>query len=102
MISKETAQSIAIAYREIETAEKLLERVKETVDKTVIKDIRDVFGRATHSLQLGVPNGDSSQRLFDVPYTLAVPVIEAHIAHHHAILSALSEKAAIESGAIQP
>jgi hypothetical protein len=93
LISKETATDIALAYRELEAAEKLLTDVREASENFRHKDIRDAFGRVQHGLQLGVPSGDNSTRLFNVPYPLAIPVIETHIAHHKAKLAALSEKA---------
>lgn len=96
LISKETATDIALTYRELESAEKLLLGVREAVQQTSPKDLRDVFGRSVQGLQLGVPSGDNSTRLFNVPHSLAIPVIETHIAHHKAKLSTLSEKARIE------
>lgn len=99
LISKETATDIAIAYGELGAAEKLLTDVREAMDKSGHKDIRDAFGRVQHGLQLGVPSGDNGHRLFNVPYPLAVPVIEAHIAQQRARISALSEKARHELAA---
>lgn len=97
-ISKQTAMDIALAYREIEAAEGLLNDVREAMDQFGRKptDIRDAFGRVQHGLQLGVPSGDNGHRLFNVQYSLAVPVIEAHIAHQKAKLAALTEKARAE------
>lgn len=95
-ISKETATDIALAYREIETAEKLLEDVKAAMDRFRPTDLRDAFGRRQGGLQLGVPSGQDGHRLFNVPYSLAEPIIGAHIAHHRACLQALSLKAAEE------
>ncbi|MBD3762595.1 hypothetical protein [Rhizorhabdus sp.] len=96
MISKETATDIALARREVETATKLLEDVRMALDKYQPEDLRDAFGRRQTGLQLGVPSGQNGHRLYDVPYGLAVPVIEAHIAHHRACIAALSLKAAAE------
>lgn len=98
-ISKETATAIAYAYREVETARDLLEKITEALSRREHPDIRDAFGRQPRGLELGVPSSDTSRRLFDVPYTLAKPIIEAHIAHHESIISALSEKAVIEVSA---
>ncbi len=94
MISKQTATDIAYAYREIDVAEKLLEQIAETIGRhdIPVPDIRDDFGRLQGGLQLGVPSG-SGHRLFNVPWSLAKPVIEAHVAHHKAKIAALTEKA---------
>lgn len=97
MISYETALAIAQAYREVETAEKLLAEIADTVSQSrAAPEIRDAFGRRQDGLQLGVPNGSNGHRLFNVPWSLAKPVIEAHIASQKAIITALGEKAHIE------
>ena len=97
MISYETATAIAYAYREIETAEKLLGEIEEAVSRREQPDIRDAFGRRQDGLQLGVPSGSNGHRLFNVPWTMARPVIEAHIANQRAIVTALNEKARVEA-----
>ena len=103
MITLETARDIAFAYREVETAQRLLAEIKEAMDRRIAPDLRDAFGRHVGGLQLGVPSGNDSRRLFDVPWTLARPIIEAHIAQQKAILVALSERARIEiDGALAP
>jgi hypothetical protein len=99
LISKETAQAIALAYREVDVGEKLLKEVRETIDTSARRptDIRDAFGRVQHGLQLGVPSGDSGQRLFNVPYPLAIPIIEAHVAQQRALIATLTTLAQIEA-----
>lgn len=97
MITKQTATNIAYAYREIESAEKLLAEITEALRHKKAPDIRDAFGRMQDGLQLGVPTGESSLRLFNVAWPLAKVVIEAHIAQQKAVLSALNEKARIEA-----
>ncbi|WP_218018039.1 hypothetical protein [Sphingomonas azotifigens] len=92
----QTAADMAIAYREIEVAEKLLAEIKEALAKAEVPDIRDVFGRQQRALQLGVPNSDRGHRLFHVPYEIAIPVLEATIASHRAALTTLNQKAASE------
>lgn len=97
MITSGTAVSIAYAYREIETAEKLLAEITDSMRRLGDPpDIRDAFGRRQEGLQLGVPSGDNGHRLFNVPWTLAKPVIEAHIANQKAIIAALNETARAE------
>lgn len=100
-ISKDTAMDIALAYREVETAETLLADIlkglKETHDR--MPDIRDAFGRRQAGLQLGVPSSETSRQLFQVPWTLCKPIIEAHIAHHRTRIELLTAKAREEMGA---
>lgn len=99
MIAYDTALSIAQAYREVDVAEKLLAEITDTMNERRRgdpPDIRDAFGRRQEGLQLGVPSGQNGHRLFNVPWALARPVIEAHIASQKAIISALGEKARIE------
>lgn len=98
-IQQQTAMDIALAYREIENATKLLADIEEALNKHESPDIRDVFGRPQGGLQLGVPSGHASHLLFDVPWwALAKPVIEAHIASKQAVLLALNERARHELG----
>lgn len=94
-ISKKTAMDIALAYREVETAEALLAEIV-ALSRRNSPDIRDAFGRHQDGLQLGVPSGNNGHRLFNVPWVLARPIIEAHIAQQKSIIAALSELAATE------
>lgn len=101
MIGFETARAIAFVYREVEVAEKLLAEISDTIGRRTAPDIRDAFGQHVGGLELEIPSGDSGRRLFNVPWELARPILEAHIAQQKAIITALSEKARIESG-VQP
>lgn len=101
MISKDTAMDIALAYREVETAENLLTEITEAMSRREAPDIRDAFGRHQGGLQLGVPSGNNGHRLFNVPWEICKPVIETHIASHRAKIAVLTEKAKIEiAGAV--
>lgn len=95
-VTAETAQQIAFAYREVWAGEKLLVEIKEALSKRQVPDIRNAFGRYQSGLQLGVPNGDNGHRLFNVEWSLAAPIIEAHVAKQRAIIAALSETAKAE------
>lgn len=97
-ISKETAFDLSMAFREVETAQKLLGEIEDALSRRHAPDIRDAFGRHQEGLQLGVPSGSSGHRLFNVPWSIAKPVIETHIAHQQAIIASLSEKARAELG----
>ena len=91
-ISRETAYDIACAYRE-----ELLSKVEDAISRYEDVDIRDDFGRKAGGLQLGIPSGASSTTLFNVPWSLARPVIQTHIAEQKAQLAALNEKAIAEA-----
>ena len=95
-ISKDTAIEIAMAYREVETAETLLADILKGMDDHKAPDIRDAFGRRQPGLELGVPSSETSRRLFHVPWSLCRPIIEAHIAHHRARIELLTAKACEE------
>lgn len=96
-ISKQTAQDIAFAYREVESAEALLMEISKTLERRGDIDIRDAFGRPHHGLKLGVPSGENSHQLFNVPWNLARPIIESHIATQKTLIEVLSEKAKSET-----
>lgn len=104
MITRETAERIWRAYREIETAEKLLKDMAEVREqefrweqdkKKHEPTLKDAFGRRQH-LQLGIPSGESSHRLFNVSPQLADSVIKAHIANKQKELVEAQESARIE------
>lgn len=96
-VTKQTAMDIALAYREIETADELLTEITAARRRHENPDIRDAFGRPTAGLQLGVPNGSANSRtLFNVPWPIAKAAIETHIANQRAVLITLNEKARIE------
>ncbi len=101
MISQETAARIWQAYREISTAEKLLNDMKEIRERERIDvhspTIRDAFG-FRRQLQLGIPSGENAPRLFDVNPHLAASVIRAPIERKTAELAEANEQARIELG----
>ena len=78
MISKETAARIYNCHYEIEKAKKLIADMQEVIAKTGKIELKNAFGDMK-GLQLGVPSGSDSHRLFNVPLDLAVGIIEAHI-----------------------
>lgn len=99
MLSKETCEKIWHCHREIEAGEKLLADIKETIAKQrhdpLPPALKDHFGHRA-DLQLGIPSGDSSHRLFKVSFDLAEPVIRTHIANKKADLARLNEVALLE------
>jgi hypothetical protein len=100
MISQETAAMIWNAYREIAAAEKLLADMEKEAsfrrqDQKYLPVLKDAFGDR-RNLQLGIPSGDNSHRLFDVRPSLADAVIRAHIEHKRAELAEANERARVE------
>lgn len=102
MVTKDTAALIWTAYREIESAEKLLADMRETRERAQADPhaatLRDAFGRV-RQLQLGIPSGENAHRLFDVSPVLAESVIRAHIENKRAELNEANERARIEANA---
>lgn len=101
MLSKEICEKIWHCHREIEAGEKLLADIKETIAKQrhdpLPPALKDHFGHRA-DLQLGIPHGDNSHRLFKVSFDLAEPVIRTHIANKKADLARLNEVALLEIG----
>lgn len=77
-ISLKTASRIIVAYREIENATELLDKLEKATSDP-FEPIRDVFGRPKNCLQLGVPSGDTAHRILEVRPDLAMVCIKAHI-----------------------
>ncbi len=99
MITQDTAVLIWSCYREIEAAKQLLADMEKVEAKSKrdhhAPHIRDTFGRRRR-LELGVPSGENSHRLFDVSSRLAESVIRAHIAEKKAELAVANEQARVE------
>lgn len=102
MIKQETCAEIWKCYREIETATKLLAELTnqirknaEAEDKADSPPFEDAFGRKRY-LELGVPSGPDSRRLYEVPNELGVLVIEGYITSQQKELVELQAKAATE------
>lgn len=101
-ITQETSAAIAMAHREVVAGEKLLAELRNSKQWRDEPDFRDAFGHRQRELQLGIPSGNDGHRLFGVSWTLAVPVIEAHLARKRAEIMDLSMKARIEMDAVPP
>ena len=78
MITKELAMSIWRCYQEIESAQKLHEECKEAIEKANPDHWKDSFGRE-RGLEMGVPSGDNSRRIFQVSPTAALLVLADHV-----------------------
>ncbi len=95
MITKETCQKIWSCHDGIEKCHKLLADMKKELERTGDERLIDAFG-SKKGLQLGVPSGDSSHRIFNVRIDLAMKIIEAHIEDNETELIRLKSIAEIE------
>jgi len=97
IITQQTAYDIWIAYDEIAKGKKLVADMEKELKDGNDPNPRDSFGRQ-RNLQLGVPSGESTHRLFDLQPKLALAVIRAHIAEKQAFLELANERARAELG----
>jgi hypothetical protein len=86
LVSKDTAQRIWSAHREIEVGKELLAKIRETMERAAA--VTPVDRGTQERLQLSVPSS-IGHRLLDVEPELAIAVIEAHIAKPGATLEKL-------------
>ena len=97
LITRQTVMDLAVAYREIESCEKLLTDLANEMAHGETILLKDSFGRK-RGLELGVPSGANSHRILDVAPPLAISIIKAHLAQQHAKLEAACEAARAELG----
>lgn len=97
MITKETAVKIWNCYNEIDSAEKLLQEMRESLKQQPDDppSLRNAFGERV-GLQLGVPTGSDSQRIFGVNTEMGVKIIINHIEEKKKRLEELRAIATIE------
>lgn len=100
MLNYQTALDIALCHQELKNGKELLEEVEKAIEaekkRLVADNIRDAFGRPVHGLELGVPTGRGSRRLYNVPWPLARSAIIAHMANIERRLVVLNEGARLE------
>ena len=101
VIQFDTACRIARAHQEIEAAHELLKVLHQAKDRREVPNFRDAFGRQ-RGLTLGIPQGESGHRMYDVSPELAVYVIEAHIAKKQAELVEASTIARMQLDGVAP
>ena len=94
MISEKMAVEVAFCYREIEAGKKLLLEVEEAIKGNEGKFF-DRWG-SERMIEMGIPSGDNSTRMFKVHPKLALSVVRAHIADKEAELVRLNEAVRLE------
>jgi hypothetical protein len=95
VLSMEAASRIWTAHREIEVGRKLLADIKEALKEGRDPNPVDHWGRRRH-FSLGVPSGETSERIVQLSPKLAMAIIEAHIADKEKELKEASIAARIE------
>jgi hypothetical protein len=97
MITKQTAVKIWNCYNEIESAEKaiadLVESLKEFVDEP--PSLINAFGERC-GLQLCVPSGGDSHRIFGINSEISIQIIQQHIDKKYERLEELKAIADLE------
>jgi hypothetical protein len=96
-----TIEKIWFAENQIQRARELRDEVLKIIkhnkeNPTEPETIKDVFGKARESLELGVPSGAGSRRLLRVDWHLAEPIIDAHISKMKHEICVLNQQAKIE------
>lgn len=79
MITKEVARLVFNCYAEIESANKMVEELKKSLNDNGDFEIKDNWGNS-RGLELHLPTGMSGHTIKKVPFQLALDVIENHIA----------------------
>lgn len=97
MITKETAVKIWNCYNEIENAEKIMADLAESSKKSLDEppSLINAFGERC-GLQLGVPYGSDSHRIFGVNFEMSIKIIQQHIDEKNRRLEELKAIATLE------
>jgi hypothetical protein len=79
MITKEVAAKIWNCYNEIDQAEKMIQTMKEGINKDAQMELKDNWGESHDSLELRIPSGRGSHFIRRVSAEVALTVITTHI-----------------------
>lgn len=90
MITKEIARLVYNCYNEIESGKKMIQELKAGLDENGELKIKDGWGDPK-GLELRIPKGQSSWEIKNVPFRLALDVINEHISNQEKELERLKE-----------
>jgi len=97
MITKEIAAKIWHCYAEIEQGEKMIQEMKDRLDKDGNLELKDTWGNRRDSLELHIPsNGAGSFSIKRVSADVALVVIQQHIEQQKVELARLKEVCKIQ------
>jgi hypothetical protein len=88
MITKDIARLIFNCYNEIEQANKMIEELKNKLDDNGELKLKDNWGNEK-GLELRIPREGGSWGIRQVPFSLALDVIQQHISNQEKELERL-------------
>lgn len=94
MISQNIARLIFNCYSEIDSGEKMIKELKENLNENGELDLKDHWGN-TKGLELRIPRANG-YLIKNVPFHLALDVINEHIANQKKELVRLKEVCKVE------
>lgn len=95
MITKDIARLIHNCYTEIESGEKMIEELKNRLNKKGELELKDNWGNI-RGLELRIPCESGAQSVHRVPFHLALDVIKEHIENQKSELERLKEVCRIQ------
>lgn len=90
MVTKDIARLIYNCYSEIENGNKMFEELKKKLNDKGELELKDTWGNE-RGLELRIPNVGGSWSIRQVPFHLALDVIQEHIANQEKELVRLRE-----------
>jgi hypothetical protein len=95
MITQEISRQIFNCHQEIKSAKAMIEELKKKLDENGELKLKDTWGNE-RGLELRIPNEGSSWSIHQVPFHLALDVIQEHIANQEKELLRLREVCRIQ------
>lgn len=90
MITKDIARLIYNCYTEIENSENMILEMKSKIDENGNLLLKDNWGNEK-SLELHIPNGDSSRSVRRIPMRMAFEFLKEHIVNQNIELNRLRD-----------
>ena len=95
MITQEIARQIFNCHQEIKNGKAMIEELKKKLDENGEFKLKDTWGNE-RGLELRIPSSDTSYSIKQVPFHLALDVIQEHIANQEKELLRLREVCRIQ------
>lgn len=95
MITKEIARLIFHCYSEIENSHKMIDELKKSINEKGEVELKDNWG-CSKTLELRIPTPSGGHSIKQLPFELALTVINQHIEKQHEELQRLKEVCKIQ------